>query len=474
MSRKQCFAGSGRPVDETLVRELRDFLSEAPEYVCVARRQHRRFKAGDFSLSSCAGYLEFQSSDLRIRIVPGGWNRTTHRFIARGRLGGLLLKPSRKNELWLLRQRFRWHCEEEICRHWKLIRSGFVHRSAGGAFLRMILQRREQRFAAIAVADEEKIRAEAALAQLLTLWNKAEQKGGSIHGGLMFLSQQLATSAARLASDLCAPIRIFQFPQLSEVALPSTPQVPLLWPSQSSREGLKSLTADLSLPPEVQAIIRNGKEWSFEYLGIPFAQFLTDQQCWRLPLLSKDLGADGAEARLQVRDECHRIRGMRRARSRSRHDPLYQLYSERWLESLILRNPKALDPQLRLFPIYSQVPAYVSQRRVIDIVAITESGRLTVIEVKVQKSIDLLLQGLAYWRIVFQAQQENAFQKNGYFDSLRVSEEPPLLYCVTPLLSLHADQRLFARHLRPEVEVYLIGVNNDWRNGISVLRKERL
>jgi hypothetical protein len=108
------------------------------------------------------------------------------------------------------------------------------------------------------------------------------------------------------------------------------------------------------------------------------------------------------------------------------------------------------------------------------LVAVTESGRLVVIEVKVLKELDLLYQGLAYWGIVREAQQHNAFQQNGYFTGIRLSSEPPLLYCVTPLLALHAEIRHLASRLRPEIEAYLIGINNQWRGGLKVLRKERL
>jgi hypothetical protein len=461
--------------NQTLIRELSEFLSEAPEYVCVAGRQHRRFAAGDFYLSKSDEFIQFRTGALKIKVIAGTWHRTTHRFVVRGREGGVLLKPSRKNELWLRRQKFRWRCESEVSRRWKLIQSGFAPGPAGGgAFLRLILQAQGRLFVAVAAADDENVHAEAVVAQLLSLWNRVEQKGRAVRGGILVLSDQLALSAGRLVNELSAAVRIFRFPEMAEIKIPSAGPIPLLWPSQKSREELRNLSAKLCLPEEVQAGIRNGKEWSFEYLGVPFAVFSTDEECWRLPLQENLPFPDGPAARHQVREECHRVRELRRACNRFRRDPLYQLYGERWLESLILRDPKALDPELRSSPIYSQVPAYLSRRRVIDVVGVTESGRLVVIEVKVHKSIDLLLQGLAYWRIVLQAQQHDAFRGNGYFESLQISVEPPLLFCVTPLLSLHADQRLFARHLQPEVEAYLIGINNGWRGGIKVLRKEKL
>ena len=159
---------------------------------------------------------------------------------------------------------------------------------------------------------------------------------------------------------------------------------------------------------------------------------------------------------------------------RFRQHPVFQLYAERWLESLIVADPKRLDPDLCRRPLYSQVPAYAGRRRVIDLVGVTETGRLAVIEVKVQKTMDLLFQGLSYWQNVRQALHDDAFSKNGYFAETALDRDPPLLFCVTPLLSLHPEARHLAVHLRPEVEAYLIGINNNWREGIQVLRKERL
>ena len=139
-----------------------------------------------------------------------------------------------------------------------------------------------------------------------------------------------------------------------------------------------------------------------------------------------------------------------------------------------MQDPKALDPVLRTLPVYAQVPAYMTRRRVIDLVAVTEGGRLVVIEVKAQKSAELLFQGLSYWQVVWQAQQQDAFRKNGYFCDVKLSGDPPLLYCVTPLLALHPAQRYSAAQVRAPMEAYLIGINNDWRSGIRVLRRERL
>jgi hypothetical protein len=350
----------------------------------------------------------------------------------------------------------------------------------------MILRRRGCWFVAVAAGEEEEVRAESVLSQLLILCRQFElSRGRRVHGGLLFVPAELAETLARLLRDIAFPTEIYCLPGWVHFRMPQTLAYPLLWPAESVRAELAALQAKFDFPNEVQLVHRDGRECAFEYLGLPFAVYESDTGVWKFPLREHESGKGnsdlwqnvstmGGSAKVIVREEFQRIRSMRRPHARFRSDSLYQLYAERWLESLIVRNPKYLDPELRSAPVYSQVPAYITRRRVIDLVAVTESGRLVVIEVKVQKSPDLLLQGLAYWRIVQQAQQQRAFQHNGYFRDVELSEEAPLLYCVTPLLALHAEQRHFAKWLRPEIPAYLIGINNDWRRGVKVLRKEKL
>ncbi|MBI3940235.1 MAG: hypothetical protein HY315_05330 [Acidobacteria bacterium] len=464
----------GEPIF-TAIDELREFLSEAAEYVCVAGRRFHRFARGDFHLRLRPDGLEFETGTLRLLTAGSGWKRTTHRFALEGSGRWVLLKPSHKNELWLRRQQFRWACENRASRRWKILRSSLAASDGrSGVLLRLILQDRGLRFAAVAVDEEENTSAEAVLCQLLVHRRRSDRPGQRIEKALLFVSWQLAEAATRLLDDLQASVQLYCLPDLALFRPLAPAPIPLLWPSLQLREDLRRLCADLMFPPVVRAVIRNGTTCSLEYLGLPFAVFDPGSRTWKFPLREEVPLCDGDAARRVARLEYHRVREGRRAHARLRQDPLYQLYAERWLESLILRDPKLLDPELKSRPVYAQVPAYAGRRRVIDLIAVTESGRLAVIEVKVQKSMDLVFQALSYWQIVRQAQRHHAFHQNGYFHRIALTDEPPLLYCVTPLLALHPEEYYLARHLRSEVEAYLIGINNNWREGIKVLRRERL
>src|SRR5262249_12060619 len=61
--------------------------------------------------------------------------------------------------------------------------------------------------------------------------------------------------------------------------------------------------------------------------------------------------------------------------------PFYRLREESWLESILRRDIRALDPTLDQHHVYSQIPTWRGgQRSVIDLLTINHVGRLVVIE----------------------------------------------------------------------------------------------
>lgn len=160
----------------------------------------------------------------------------------------------------------------------------------------------------------------------------------------------------------------------------------------------------------------------------------------------------------------------RRADSPDKTHKYYRLQSERWLESLLVRDIARVDPALRQDLVYPQVPAFAGQDRgVIDLLGITMSGRLAVIELKVDEDTNLPFQGLDYWLRVRWLQERGEFQESGYFQGLELSPEPPLLYLVSPAFRFHSSSDQLLRYLAPSLEVIKVGVNQQWRKGVEVL-----
>jgi hypothetical protein len=160
--------------------------------------------------------------------------------------------------------------------------------------------------------------------------------------------------------------------------------------------------------------------------------------------------------------------------SGSRRNPLFRLQPERWLESVLRRDISEIEPAIRPDVLYSQVPAFsAGDRGMLDLLAVTHSGRLAVIEVKADDDLHLPLQALDYWSRVRQLQRERAFQKHYYFPGIELSDQPPLLYLVVPALRIHPANEPVLRHLSAEIPWEIIGLDEHWRKTRKVILRKR-
>ena len=149
--------------------------------------------------------------------------------------------------------------------------------------------------------------------------------------------------------------------------------------------------------------------------------------------------------------------------------------AERLLQRVILEDISAIDPALNNRFVYPQVPAFLAgDRGMIDILSVTKQGRLAILELKVSEDIELPLQGLDYWLRVRWHQERGEFQKNGYFPGLVLSPHPPLLYFVGPQFRYHDSFPKITKHLLPTVPVCQVGINENWKEGMKVLKKKYL
>jgi hypothetical protein len=155
----------------------------------------------------------------------------------------------------------------------------------------------------------------------------------------------------------------------------------------------------------------------------------------------------------------------------SRH-PLARAYEEAWLESNLIGQIRDVLPVREDF-IYPQVPSFAGEeRKIIDLLTVTDSGRLAVIEIKVSPDPDLPFQAFDYWMAVERHRKAGDFTSNGYFTGLEVRNQPALLVLVAPLLSFHRTLDRLTDFLPPELPMMKIGINQDWRRGIKVLRRK--
>ncbi len=223
-------------------------------------------------------------------------------------------------------------------------------------------------------------------------------------------------------------------------------------------------------PGKIDAIAcHHSKSVSFRIHGLEFAQLRLDKdQAIRFGI--------GRQRRLSkwqdLKELVTEIMEHRRATTADHNHPFYRLQAERWLESLILPDIRKIDPRLDPEYVYPQVPAFLSgDRGMIDILTVTQMGRLAILELKVSEDIDLPVQGLDYWLRVRWHHLRHEFSRKGYFSGRELSPGPPILFFVCPQFCYHNTFPSLLNCFSREIPMVQIGVNEDWRSGVQVVMR---
>jgi hypothetical protein len=121
----------------------------------------------------------------------------------------------------------------------------------------------------------------------------------------------------------------------------------------------------------------------------------------------------------------------------------------------------------------------------LDLLGVTDDGRLAVIELKADEDLHLALQGLDYWVRVRWHHRQTAdtaerqgfglgeFQRLGYFGGMRLSEDDPRLYLVAPALRVHPATEAVLRYLSPRVDWTLVALDERWREKVKAVWRKR-
>lgn len=181
--------------------------------------------------------------------------------------------------------------------------------------------------------------------------------------------------------------------------------------------------------------------------------------------------ACGGERHLQeIEGIARELARMRSADASDRMNPLYTRQPEAWLEAQVRARLDSIDASLALRPVYGQVPQFAAgERGIVDLLAVSMTGRLAVIEVKASQDIHLPLQALDYWMRVKWHLDRGEFAGRGYFPGVPLSTEPPRLLLIAPALEYHPTNEILLRYFSPEVEVERFGVGLNWRQELRVM-----
>jgi hypothetical protein len=156
----------------------------------------------------------------------------------------------------------------------------------------------------------------------------------------------------------------------------------------------------------------------------------------------------------------------------TRH-PFYRAQPERWLEASIRADVTRVDAQLDPRFVYSQVFANAGgEHGILDLLGVTRSGRLAILELKATEHIHLALQAAGYWRHVHHHLEQGDLSQYGYFPGVQLQTARPLVYLVAPALRFHPATDELLRYLTPEVEMVRVGLAETWRRGVRVVMRQ--
>ncbi|MEP7362235.1 MAG: hypothetical protein ABI972_03190 [Acidobacteriota bacterium] len=142
---------------------------------------------------------------------------------------------------------------------------------------------------------------------------------------------------------------------------------------------------------------------------------------------------------------------------------------EWWLEQMLRDQPRLIDARLCEAPVYGQVPVVAGvERGIIDLLAATLDGRLTVMELKASQDPHLPIQALDYWMRVAWHAARAEFGQSGYFPGLALRVDPPRLILVAPSLEFHPTTEVLLGYLDPSIEVERVGLAVEWERQIRV------
>jgi hypothetical protein len=151
----------------------------------------------------------------------------------------------------------------------------------------------------------------------------------------------------------------------------------------------------------------------------------------------------------------------------------FRAQPERWLESLVRESVARIDPAFDPRFAYTQVLANAGgDHGIIDILAVTLSGRLAILELKATEFLNLPLQAADYWLRIKRHLEHGDIARYGYFPGVELQSAPPIVYLVAPALRFHPATDAILRNLSPQLEIVRVGLAENWRCGLRVVLRQ--
>jgi hypothetical protein len=376
----------------------------------------------------------------------------------------------------------------------RAILSPGMRRDQPGRYARILLRLRHQRLAVTATVAQNDVRNVDSLFSSALLWfNRllALPKRPYVEKMILVVERNTLEAARQRQVLLCDSMRRrIELWKIDEDWEDLQPVAPLerktLWRKRLTRfpsvvEADTSERAKQIVSQSVQAIdvVNSRHGQTLRYHGLPFARLrrvMHNDRVWFGIEGSRRRSLDGYHERdwLKLLTD---LQTYRQTSCRDRRHWYYRAAAEAWLESILRRDITKLDPGLIIAPLHAQfrtAQGAANGARPIDLLALRQDGRLVVIELKVNEDREHVFQGLDYWRRVEAHRRRGHISSAKLFSDREISDESPLVYLVAPALRFHPSFTTLAKMVAPDIEIYRFDINEDWRGGVRVVRRERV
>jgi len=221
----------------------------------------------------------------------------------------------------------------------------------------------------------------------------------------------------------------------------------------------------IAVHPAVQA-----REVWLHFRGLPFARWKDGSVFFGI----NDCGKEFTPAsRASLKRLVQNLEVHRHPLATDVRHPLYRAQLERWLESLVREDVTRVDAALDARFVYSQVFASAGgEHGILDLLTVTRSRRLAILELKAGEHIHLPVQAADYWLRVCKHQENGDLGRYGYFPGMELQQLPPLIYLVAPALRFHPSTDELLKYLTPKLETVRVGLAESWRRGLRVVMRQ--
>lgn len=209
---------------------------------------------------------------------------------------------------------------------------------------------------------------------------------------------------------------------------------------------------------------------TLRFRGLSFARWEDHRIYFGVPDAREELVASNHRSLKQL------LRSLENHRNPLATDTMHTLYRaqpERWLECLVREDVARIDASLDPRFAYAQVLANAGgEHGILDVLAVTRSGRLAIIELKASESLNLTLQAANYWLCIKRHLDQGDIARYGYFPGVELQSAPPLVYLVAPALRFHPATDTLLRALSSQLDMVRVGLAEDWRRGLRVVLRQ--